>query len=87
MAQMTDRLIEGLEILLGARPRSKDKAALRRSDLASIDQRAAETVRSLAVPREGAQLPTYANESAAATAGLKTGTIYMTATGELRIKL
>ena len=31
--------------------------------------------------------PTYANEAAATTAGLLTGTIYKTATGELRIKL
>jgi hypothetical protein len=32
-------------------------------------------------------LPTYANEAAAITAGLATGDIYKTATGELRIKL
>ena len=31
--------------------------------------------------------PTYANEAAATTSGLLTGTIYQTATGELRIKL
>lgn len=32
-------------------------------------------------------LPVYANEAAAVTGGLATGTIYQTATGELRIKL
>jgi hypothetical protein len=31
--------------------------------------------------------PTYADEAAATTAGLLNGTIYKTATGELRIKL
>ena len=34
-----------------------------------------------------ANLPTYANEAAAVTAGLPTGTIYKTSTGEIRIKL
>jgi len=32
-------------------------------------------------------IETHANEAAALAAGLKTGTIYKTATGELRIKL
>lgn len=34
-----------------------------------------------------AAIPTYANEAAAVTGGLTTGAVYMTATGELRIKL
>ena len=34
-----------------------------------------------------ARLPTHADEAAAVTAGLATGTLYRTATGEVRIKL
>lgn len=80
---LTEKMIEGLEILLGQRPKARDQAALRRSDLAAI----AETIAEQALPREGARLPVHASEAAATTAGLKSGAIYRTATGELRIKL
>lgn len=58
-----------------------------RPALPGLDRMALEIERALAALPNLNSLPTYADDAAAGTGGLVTGQFYMTATGQVMVKL